>query len=118
ACSKNESASNDEGETEDSGDRPTINFMTNLLTPNIPNENILTEVEDATGFNLEIDWVPDNNYNERLNTAFATNNLPDVVGVGFQQLDQFKEAIRDGQFWEIGPYLDEYENLSKLKDEI
>ncbi|UOQ86472.1 extracellular solute-binding protein [Gracilibacillus salinarum] len=119
SCSNNESASNNEGgDNTDSEDSPTIHFMTNLLTPNVPNEKILTKVEDATGYNLEIDWVPDNNYNERLNTAFATNSLPDVVGIGFQQIDQFKEAIRDGQFWEIGPYLEDYENLSKLKDEI
>ncbi|MGP4041133.1 extracellular solute-binding protein [Gracilibacillus sp. D59] len=117
ACSKDEGASSGDAEGE-SGERPTIHFMTNLLTPNVPNENILTKVEDATGFNLEIEWVPDNNYNERLNTAFATNSLPDVVGVGFQQMEQFKDAIRDGQFWEIGPYLEEYENLSKMKDEI
>ena len=31
---------------------------------------------------------------------------------------QFKEGIRDGQFWEIGPYLDQFENLSKLNEEV
>ncbi|MGN8645948.1 extracellular solute-binding protein [Gracilibacillus sp. HCP3S3_G5_1] len=120
SCSNNESASNEEGEIAENGseERPTIRFMTNLLTPNVPNENILKKVEDATDFNLEIDWIPDNNYNERLNTAFATNTLPDVVAIGFQQMDQFKDAIRDDQFWEIGPYLDEYENLSKLREDI
>ncbi|WP_347835544.1 hypothetical protein [Gracilibacillus sp. JCM 18860] len=117
ACN-NESASSGEGNDGDSDGRPTIHFMTNLLTPNVPNDKILTKVEEVTGYNLEIDWVPDNNYNERLNSAFATNSLPDVVGIGFQQINQFKDAIRDGQFWEIGPYLEEYENLSKLKEEI
>ncbi len=119
ACNNNDSALNgEENKNDEGGEETTIHFMTNLLTPNVPNENILSKVEDATGFNLEIEWIPDNNYNERLNTAFATNSLSDVVAVGFQQLDQFKDAIRDGQFWEIGPYLEEYENLSKLKDEI
>ncbi len=117
ACN-NESASSGEDNDGDSDGRPTIHFMTNLLTPNVPNDKILTKVEEVTGYNLEIDWVPDNNYNERLNSAFATNSLPDVVGIGFQQINQFKDAIRDGQFWEIGPYLEEYENLSKLKEEI
>src|SRR5690625_6385072 len=40
------------------------------------------------------------------------------VSVEADQMDQFKEAIRDDQFWEVGPYLDEFENLGKLKDTI
>lgn len=31
---------------------------------------------------------------------------------------QMKEALREGQFWEIGPYLNEFPNLGKLKEEI
>src|SRR5690625_7384457 len=52
-----------------------------------------------------------------LNTAFSTNSLPQVILVKTDQFIQFKEAIRDDQFWEIGPYLDEFENLSKLRED-
>ena len=30
----------------------------------------------------------------------------------------FKEAIRDDQFWEIGPYFEEFKNLGKLKEAV
>src|SRR5690625_3077133 len=95
-----------------------ITMMNNLHTPEVPNDRILEILEEKTNVELEIDWVPDNNYNEKLNTAFATGTLPQVVSVGFQQMDQFKEAIRDDQFWEIGPYIEEFENLNKLKEPV
>src|SRR5690625_937203 len=116
ACNDDNKAGSNE-EVDDNG-RPTITMMINLHTPEVPGDKILDLVEDATNVNLDIEWVPDNNYSEKLNTAFATDTLPEVVSVGADQMDQFKEAIRDDQFWEVGPYLDEYENLGKLKDTI
>ncbi|WP_100406455.1 extracellular solute-binding protein [Bacillus solitudinis] len=93
---------------------PEISMMLNLHTPEVPNERIRLLLEEKTGTKLDIQWVPDNNYNDRLNTAFATGTLPDVVLMGFPTFLQYKDMIRDEQFWEIGPYLNEYENLRKL----
>src|SRR5690625_5349175 len=121
ACnSENESVSGNEGneESSDSNETPTISIMANLHTPEVPDARIREIVEEKTNVKLDIEWVPNNNYNEKLNTAFATGTLPQVVSVGSEQLDQFREAIRDEQFWEVGPYLGDYEHLSKLKDPI
>lgn len=102
-----------------SSDGPTnISIMATLHTPEVPDEKIRKLIEEAANVELDIEWVPDNNYNEKLNTSFATGTLPQVVSVGFEHLDQFREAMKDDQFWEIGPYLDEYENLSNLKESI
>lgn len=102
-----------------SSDGPTkISIMATLHTPEVPDDKVRNLIEEAANVELDIEWVPDNNYNEKLNTAFATGTLPQVVSVGFEHLDQFREAIQDDQFWEIGPYLDDYENLSNLKESI
>ncbi|WP_100406457.1 extracellular solute-binding protein [Bacillus solitudinis] len=95
-----------------------VTMMANLHTPETPNDKVLNMIEEATNSELEIQWVPDSTYQDRLNTAFATGSLPQVVPMGFNMFVQFKEAIRDDQFWEIGPYLEEFENLNKLKPEI
>jgi len=115
-----EKGSNNKGTNgKDSGDGPAnISIMATLHTPEVPDEKVLKLIEEAANVKLDIEWVPDNNYNEKLNTAFATGTLSQVVSVGFEHLDQFREAIKDDQFWEIGPYLDEYENLSNLKESI
>ena len=119
AC--NDSASsegnNDDGTNEDGVYQ--FEMMANLHTPEVPGDTILELVEEKTNTDIEIQWVPDNNYEDRLNTAFATNTLPDAVFMKNQTtFMQFKDAIRDDQFWEVGPYLDDYENLSKLKQEV
>ncbi|WP_088102802.1 extracellular solute-binding protein [Halalkalibacter urbisdiaboli] len=108
----------EEGSEEATEDMPEISIMMNVHTPEIPNDRIREMLEERTNVSLDIQWVPDSNYNDRLNAAFATGTLPDVVLMGFQTFIQYKDAIRDGQFWEIGPYIEDYDNLKKLNQEI
>ncbi|WYP26412.1 extracellular solute-binding protein [Alkalihalobacillus sp. FSL W8-0930] len=112
ACNQNESASSEGGGASDGP----ITMMATLHTPEVPDKKIQNMIEEETGATLDIQWVPGDNYDERLNAAFATGTLPQVVSI--QNPDLFIGAIQDDQFWEVGPYLDEYENLSKLKPEI
>ncbi len=102
-----------------SGAGDSFTIMANLHTPEVPNDKILEKIEEETNKDIEIQWVPDNNYEDRLNTAFATNSLPEAVFLKNQSsFIQFRDAIEDEQFWEVGQYLDEFENLSKLKDTV
>ncbi|WP_084138717.1 extracellular solute-binding protein [Halalkalibacter okhensis] len=124
ACNKNESASSDEPSPAEGTDSVEteepfeFSIMTNLHTPETPAPKIQELIEEKTNYKLDIQWVPDSSYEERLNTAFATGSFPDAVRVSFAQLNQFKDAIRNDQFWEIGPYLDQFEYLSNLNEEI
>src|SRR5690625_2861356 len=101
--------SNNENADDDSGEPTKISIMTKLHTPEVPDDKVLKAIEEAANVELDIEWVPDNNYADKLNVAFSTGTFAQAVTVGDNQIDQFKEAIRDGQFWEIGPYLNEYE---------
>lgn len=102
----------------DSEDLKNITMMANLHTPEVPSDKIEKLLEEKSGFDLSFSWTPDSNYEEKLNTAFATETLPEATFLKNQaSFIKFKQAIRDGQFWEIGPYLDEYENLSKLYEQ-
>ncbi|MGP4038523.1 extracellular solute-binding protein [Gracilibacillus sp. D59] len=114
ACSDDDTSSNEES----SSGPQEISMMFNLHVPEVPEPRLEELLEEATNTKLDIRWVPDNNYAENLNTAIATNNLPDVFLLKDVTLDQQKEAVRDGQYWEIGPYLEEFPNLNKLKPEI
>lgn len=115
----NEGASTDQDSNHNEQNEPmTISFMLNLRPAEVPSNMVADILEEKLNVKLDIDWVPDSSYGERLNTAFATTTLPEVVSVGVNQLDLFREAIVDDQFWEIGPYLDQFENLKKLKEPI
>jgi len=127
ACSsdkdKNESASPDSNDSkgepaEKEQEKTKISIMTKLHTAEVPDEKLLRLVEEAGNVEIKMEWVPDNNYSDKLNTAFATGTFAQAVTMGADQVDQFKGAIRDGQFWEIGSYLSEFENLGKLKDDV
>src|SRR5690625_55686 len=78
----NNNAANDEHSA-------TISFMVTLHTSEVPNVRLIKVLEEEANVKLDIDWVPDNNYEERLNTAFSTNSLPQVILVKTDQFIQF-----------------------------
>ncbi|WP_018750646.1 extracellular solute-binding protein [Paenibacillus sanguinis] len=96
-----------------------ITIMLPLNTSETPPDTIKTELEKLTNTKLTYQFFPADTYEEKLNTAFATSSLPQVTYLKNQTtFIQMKEAIKDGQFWEIEPYLGEFPNLSKMKTEI
>ncbi|SFL45592.1 carbohydrate ABC transporter substrate-binding protein, CUT1 family (TC 3.A.1.1.-) [Gracilibacillus orientalis] len=116
STSKEEQNNSDGNESNNSDEPFELSIMLNLHTPEVPQDKLEKLLEEKTNTALEIQWIPDGNYEERVNTAFSTNSLPHAVLVKTEQFTQFKDAIRDEQFWEIGPYLEEFENLSKLRE--
>lgn len=96
-----------------------LTIMANLHTREVPPDEIEILLEEMTNIELNIQWVPDGHYEEKLKTAFAMGVLPQAVFLKNQSsLAMFKNAIRENQFWEIGPYLDKFENLSRLKENV
>lgn len=88
-----------------------ITIMARLHVAETPSDKLEKLIEEKTDTELEIQWVPNTIYEDKLNAAFATGALP-MTFTG--NIDMFREAIIDGQFWEIGPYLDDYEYLKTL----
>jgi putative aldouronate transport system substrate-binding protein len=122
ACSNDEGGSTDKKDggadkTEEKA-KPKISIMTKLHTAEVPDDKLKKLLEEKANVELTIEWVPDNNYSDKLSTAFATGTFPQAVTMGADQVIMFKEAIRDGQFWEIGPYFDEFKNLAKLNETV
>lgn len=121
ACSNNESASDDQDDSgnEEGNEDPDLNeisILAPLHSAETPDPMLEEKIEELTDVQLDLQYVPANNYQDRMNTAFATSSMPEVANIPIE--GNFKEAITDGQFWEIEPYLDEYENLQNLKDDI
>ncbi|AFC30613.1 hypothetical protein PM3016_3800 [Paenibacillus mucilaginosus 3016] len=114
ACS---ASSNSEGDAASEEGQPvTVSFMVPLHQAETPHPRIEEILEEKLQASLEIQWIPSTTFEERLHAAFATGDLPDVAIYSLTGAN--RDAIKDGQYWEIGPYLEQYKNLSKLKDEI
>lgn len=67
-------------------------------------------IEKGTNTKLNIQWVPASTYDEKINVMIAANELPKILKVNY--VPTVINAVQGGQFWEIGPLLKDYKNLS------
>lgn len=120
APSNDNGAKTEETAKPEEPEKPTeITIMLPLNIAETPPDTIKKEIEKLTNTKLTYQFFPADSYEEKLNASFATGSLPQVTYLKNQAtFVQMKEALREGQFWEIGPYLSEFPNLSKLKEEI
>jgi putative aldouronate transport system substrate-binding protein len=96
-----------------------VSIMANLQVPEVPSDKVEKILEQKTNSDLDIQWVPDGTYDEKFQASFATGTLPQVVYLkNSASFVLLRDAIKDGQFWEVGPYLKDYPNLSKLNPTV
>ncbi|MFC4305417.1 extracellular solute-binding protein [Cohnella boryungensis] len=94
-----------------------ITIMLPLNIAETPPDTVEKVIEQLTNTELTYQFFPADTYEEKLNASFATGSLPQVTYLKNQSTFLLmKDAIREGQFWEIGPYMSEYPNLSKMKE--
>lgn len=101
-----------------SDSRQYISILAPLHFPQQPAIDIMDEIERLTGVELDVKWIPEGVYTDKMNTGLTTNSLPKVTFVKFTDYNLVKNAIRSDAFWEIGPYLQDYSNLKKLDPAI
>lgn len=113
ACSGDKS-----GRSDSAGVPAPISILAPLHFPQTPSAELIAEIERLTGTQLDITWVPEGVYTDKMNTALTTGSLGKVTFVKFTDYNPVKNMIRSGAFWEIGPYLAEFPNLSQLNAAI
>ncbi|MGG1515611.1 extracellular solute-binding protein [Paenibacillus oryzisoli] len=97
-----------------------MKMMLPLFSANAPsNDNpALKEIQAYTNSKIELTWVPDSAYNDKVNTSIASGALPDAIVVLETKSQSIVNAARSGMFWEIGPYLKKFPNLAKLSPQV
>lgn len=115
ACSKKEESG--DNPSQDMSTKP-IGIMIPLHQNQAPPPDMMAAVEQAAQAKLEMDWIPGDNYKDKLINALQTNSLKQVTYVNQTDYSFVKNAIRSDMFWEIGPYLEFYPNLKKLNKDI
>lgn len=96
-----------------------ITIMTMSFFPDpVPMDSpVIQEMEKYTNTKVEINWVPNSAYDNKLNTVLASGNLPMII-LADAITPSIVSAAKAGAFWEIGPYLKDYPNLSKANPTI
>src|SRR5690625_696181 len=83
--------------------------------PTNDSPNVLALAE-YTNTILDITFVPSGNYEDRFNITLGSGDLPTIMLAG--KTPSFIQAVRDGAFWDLTDYIDDYENLSQLNEII
>lgn len=78
------------------------------------------KIMSHTNTRLEISWVPAVAYRDKLNAGIASQELPQIIYVlaNWNKESGLVNAVRSGMFWEIGPYLKEFPNLSRIDPKL
>lgn len=71
---------------------------------------VLKEIAKKTGVKLQVEGVPQSNYNEKKQVLIGTNNIPDLILVDQNDINQYAKT---GIFLNISDYLDQAPNLRK-----
>lgn len=114
ACSTAGTSSTDkpEGSAVKKEEKPLELTMAALAAQEPPAEGneIEKRMEAFTNTNLSIQWIPLAAYADKINLMIASGELPKVVNANFSPTIQ--SAMKSGMFWEIGPHLSKFKNLS------
>lgn len=91
-----------------------LSVMLPAFKPTFPKDGspVVAELEKFTNSKLHLEWVPDSSYAEKINITLASGKLPTLMVIK-DKTASFINAARSGAFWEVGPYLKDYPNLSK-----
>lgn len=98
------------------GDDGPITWMSMLHTPTTPDPNgpIHEALVDYTGTDFEMQWVPDASKEEKINAALASGTLADITSLTQIDSTTVRNALTSGMFWDVEPYLSEFDNLSQI----
>ncbi len=94
---------------------PKITMMNTVYgeAPPKDDDQLMSALQEITGVDLEVTWVPSNVYLERFNVTMASGEMPQIlIFESNPYVNIILEGIRSGMFWELDPYLNEFPNLT------
>ncbi|GGJ00431.1 lipoprotein LipO [Alicyclobacillus cellulosilyticus] len=82
-----------------------------------PDNPVIQALEKYTNTQITIEWVPNTNYEDKVNATLASGDLPQVMLI-LNKDGSFINAAKSGAFWDLTPYLKNYPNLSQANPTI
>jgi putative aldouronate transport system substrate-binding protein len=97
-----------------------LSIMLPIFKTNYPKDDgpVTTEIEKRTNTNIHFEWVPNASYTDKFNITLASGKLPKILFVPDVKNPSFVNAAKSGAFWELGPYLKDYPNLSQANEVV
>lgn len=80
-------------------------------------DRLVRELNEYTGMNITWDFLKESDYYGALEANIIAGNVGDVIVVGPTD-SYFIRAAEEGLFWDLAPYLDEFDNLSYIPEAV
>ncbi|OUS76773.1 hypothetical protein B1748_09270 [Paenibacillus sp. MY03] len=95
-----------------------ISVIATYYTPQPPDttNSAWVKLQELTNTKLDMTWVPRSAYDDKISISLASNDLPQAMLALNYTAAPLVNAIKTGAFWEIGPYLSEFPNLSQMNE--
>ncbi len=96
------------------GTSDTITIMAPLMVAEAPqpDNDFELKLEEMTGYKIDVTWIPDSQYNDKLNVTMASGDLPNII-VAKDKSPAIYDFIDAGAFWQLDDFLGDYENLNQ-----
>ena len=93
-----------------------MSLMATYYTPQPPNtdNDVWGTLQDLTNTKLNVTWVPRSAYDDKVSISLASNDMPQAMLVFNYRASSLVTALKSGVFWEIGPYIEQFPNLSQM----
>lgn len=108
------------GSAADSGEEITsLKIMAPLLSDTAPDPagKLQKAVEELVGMPLEITWVPNSSYSDRVTVTMASDNIPHIM-VHTGKSAEFAQTAQAGGYWDLTDVLGDYPNLTPENEEV
>lgn len=73
------------------------------------------EFQKMTNTKLDIQWVPSGEYSNKLDLMLSTGDVPDVVVLFPSSNATNLNALKNGMFWDLTPFLGDFSDYPNLK---
>lgn len=106
------------GDDSSGGDPNAISIMVPFFTAQPPttDDPIVQKLSELTGSKINITWVPNASYEDKMNVTLASDDLPHIMEAG--KSPGFVKSAEAGAFWDLTDKLKDYPNLSNGNPEI
>ena len=97
-----------------------VTMLVNYKATEAPADDnpLILAINEYTGTKLNVMWVPQDAFEEKINTLMASQQLPMITVIRENKSSGFINAARSGMFWDLSPYISQFENLSKIDSNV
>jgi putative aldouronate transport system substrate-binding protein len=97
----------------------TLKIMAPLLSDTAPDPEgqLQQAIQEFVGMPLDITWVPNSSYGERVTVTLASDNIPHVM-VQTGKTAEFAQTAEAGGYWDLTDILADYPNLTPENEEV